>query len=92
MRRFMSNIVAAGSVLSLLFLLSQLSVGPMAWLHGRGMISGSTAGRMEKTVYLPLNVAVQFSPLCDRTVRRYVALWEPAIRVPSSPGPYPNLQ
>jgi hypothetical protein len=92
MRRFMRNIVEAGGVLSLLFLLSQLSVGPMAWLHGRGMISESTAGRIEKTLYLPLNVAAQFSPMCDRTVRRYVAFWEPVIRVPSSPGPYPDLE
>ena len=92
MRRFIRNSVAAGSVLSLLLILSQLSVGPMAWLHGRGLISENAAGRIEKTLYLPLNVAAQFSPMCDRTVRYYVAFWEPTIHVPSSPGPYPNLQ
>jgi hypothetical protein len=91
MKRLALRITGAGAVLLTIVVLAQLLIGPAAVFHGRRMISERVASTMETTVFLPTVAAAQVWPSFDRFARRYVALWEPAVLVPASSGPYPDM-
>ena len=92
MKRAALSIATAGAGLLAVIVLAQLLIGPMAALAGRGMISERVASTLEETVFLPTVAAAEQSAACDRLARRYVAMWEPAVLVPASPGPHPDLR
>ena len=67
-------------VLPLIYL---LAIGPIVWLHERGLVSvepESVIGR----VYYPAELAAQYCPPFERAIETYVQLWrgpEPPVRV-----------
>lgn len=92
MKRVALKITTAGAATLAIVVLAQLLIGPVAALHGRGMISERVTSVMEKTVFLPTVIATELSSPFDRLARRYVAMWKPAVLVPASAGPYPDLR
>ena len=92
MKRITLQIAMSGGGLLAIIVLTQLLIGPMAGLHGRGMVSERVASTLEKMVFLPTVVAAELSAPCDRLARCYVAMWEPAVLVPASAGPYSDLR
>ena len=69
--------VVAMLVLLLLPLLYVLSIGPVVWLHGRGMMSPAITNAAE-TIYEPLDWAAQRSALVEQPLSAYVEWWQPA--------------
>ena len=57
-------------------LLSQLAIGPTAFLLERGVISQSTASALESTVFLPVTFPASRSPTVFQVLKSYISLWE----------------
>ena len=76
-----------------LVFLSQLAIGPCAWLFDRAVISRQTVDKLEATLFLPVTYPACRSPAIFGFLKSYIALREspppPVAPITTYSGPTP---